>query len=88
MHTICKFAMNIIKLIFFRVIYICITVYISLTDQFVVGQQEEMPVCTTHMYMKSLLYWNQRPETEYLSGIIILMSFSLSCDIYFVGYAF
>lgn len=49
MHTICKFAMNIIKLIFFRVIYICITVYISLTDQFVVGQQEEMPVCTTHM---------------------------------------
>lgn len=49
MHTICKFAMSIIKLIFFRVIYICITVYISLTDQFVVGQQEEMPVCTTHM---------------------------------------
>lgn len=45
MHTICKVAMSIIKLIFCRVIII--QLYISLTDQFVVGQQEGLPVCTT-----------------------------------------
>lgn len=45
MHTICKVAMSIIKLIFCRVIIIQLC--ISLSDQLVVGQKEGMPVCTT-----------------------------------------
>lgn len=45
MHTMCKVAMSIIKLIFCRVIIIQLC--ISLSDQLVVGQKEGMPVCTT-----------------------------------------